>query len=146
MPEDCEEKKKIPSHLPMLIWYPVSWSVNVFVYCIAHHTHSFVVCFLHSKIPCTAFPISKYSSQVSFIFISFLKHISFIFGHVRVLLRRLGPLVVACGFSSPAACGLEPTFPSLEGVFSTTGPPGKSPQVNFKWLKSVTLHGCTINH
>lgn len=137
MPKDCEEKKK--SHLiSQLIWYPVSWSM--YVLCILHSTHYSI----HTLL-LFAFFTQKYhvqlfllvNTQVSFIFISFLKHIYFIFGHVRVLFQRSGSLVVARGFSSPAAYGLEPTFPALEGVFPTTGPPGKSPQVNFKWLKSV---------
>ena len=48
-------------------------------------------------------------------------------------LWRTGSPVVAHGLSCPAACGtvvpwpeIEPASPTLEGIFSTTGPPGKS--------------------
>ena len=48
--------------------------------------------------------------------------------------QRAGSVVAACGLSCPVACrilvprpGIEPASPALEGGFSTTGPPGKSP-------------------
>ena len=50
----------------------------------------------------------------------------------------MGSLVVACGLSRPAACGIlvpqpgiEPASPALEGGFLTTGPLGKSPGLAF---------------
>ena len=48
-------------------------------------------------------------------------------------LRRMSSVVVVCGLSCPAACGIlvsrsgiELASPALEGGFFTTGPPGKS--------------------
>ena len=50
------------------------------------------------------------------------------------LVAACGLFHVACGLSCPVACGIlvprpgiEPAFLALEGVFLTTGPPGKSP-------------------
>ena len=55
----------------------------------------------------------------------------------RGSVAALKTLVAGRGFSScPVACeilvpqpGVKPTSPALEGGFSTTGPPGKSPVV-----------------
>ena len=45
----------------------------------------------------------------------------------------MGSVVTACRFSCSVACGIlvpqpgiEPTSPALQGIFLTTGPPGKS--------------------
>ena len=56
----------------------------------------------------------------------------------RGSVAALKTLVAGPGFSScPVACeilvpqpGVKPTSPALEGGFSTTGPPGKSPVVS----------------
>ena len=52
-----------------------------------------------------------------------------------LLLRRMSSVVVPRGLSCPTACGIlvprpgiEPASPALEGMFFTTGPPGKSPE------------------
>ena len=53
-------------------------------------------------------------------------------------LRCAGSLVEARGLSHTVVCGvlvpqpeIEPASPALEGRFSTTGPPGKSPAMPF---------------
>ena len=52
--------------------------------------------------------------------------------HVGSLIEAANSVVVARGFSCPAACGIlvphpgiEPASPALEGGFFNTGPPGK---------------------
>ena len=53
-------------------------------------------------------------------------------------------LVGVLGLSSSAACGLlvpqpriKPISPALQGRFLTTGPPGKSWIMHFKWMNCV---------
>ena len=99
-------------------------------------------------------PIVPRSVASFFLFFFFLK----IFIYLFIWLRRVlvaacgllssgvwalkhmhwGSVVVACGLSCPAACGIlvprpgiEPASPALEGGFLTTGPPGKSPELLF---------------
>ena len=61
-------------------------------------------------------------------------------------MRCASSVVVVCGLSCPAACGIlvpgpgiEPTSPAAESGFFTTGPPGKS-QVN----GNLTLYSLTF--
>ena len=68
---------------------------------------------------------------------SFFKKYLFIYlfiGCIRSWLQHTGSFVATRGLSCPAACGIlvprpgiEPTSPTLEGGFLTTGSPGKSP-------------------
>ena len=60
-------------------------------------------------------------------------HVGSSCGTQTLLLRHASSVVVVCGLSCPAACGIlvprtgiEPASPALEGRFFTTGPPGKS--------------------
>ena len=59
--------------------------------------------------------------------------------------EHVGSVVVVCGLSCPAACGIlvprpgiEPTSSALEGGVLTTGPPGKSLFLSFEEEEKVT--------
>ena len=74
--------------------------------------------------------------------------------------EHAGSVLAARGLSCPTACGIsapqlgiKPTSPALEGGFSTTGPPGKSPTLSglfffppnlfiYIFLAVLGLHRC----
>ena len=78
-------------------------------------------------------------STIFFSVISFLKICIYLYGYVgswmwytRFFLCPVGSLDVVSGLNCPTACGIlvpqpgiEPTSPTLQGGFLTTGPPGK---------------------
>ena len=75
---------------------------------------------------------------------------SVVCGMWTLLLRRTSSVVVACGLSCPAACGIlvpqpgiEPMSPALEDGFFTTGPPGKSLPVRRYFLHLFMRKGRT---
>ena len=64
-------------------------------------------------------------------------------------LEHAGSVVVGCGLSCSAACGIlvpqpgtEPTFPAPQDGFPTTGPPGKSPPTEFNCIPFLLKNQC----
>ena len=61
--------------------------------------------------------------------------------------EHAGSVLAARGLSCPTACGIsapqlgiKPTSPALEGGFSTTGPPGKSPTLSGLFFFSPPIY------